>query len=92
MAFGSMISGVTNIRSSVKRIDEIIRVLAKYGLADWVGDRTPGFVQRRFITREGVAVRDLPVEVRVRMALTELGTTFIKLGQMMSTRAGHGRT
>ena len=82
-----MISGVTNIRSSVKRIDEIIRVLAKYGLADWVSESTPGFVRRRFVTREGVAVRDLPVEVRVRMALTELGTTFIKLGQMMSTRA-----
>jgi ubiquinone biosynthesis protein len=32
-------------------------------------------------------VRDLPFEVRVRLALTELGTTFIKLGQMMSTRA-----
>lgn len=82
-----MISGVTNIRSNVKRIDEIVRILARYGLADWVGDSTPDFIQRRFLTPEGGAVRDLPVEVRIRLALTELGTTFIKLGQMISTRA-----
>ena len=63
------------------------RILAKYGLADLVGEKTPGFIQRRFVSAEGIAVRDYPFEVRVRLALTELGTTFIKLGQMMSTRA-----
>ena len=82
-----MISGVSNFRGNVRRVDEIVRVLAKYGLADWVGDRTPGFIRRRFVTSDGVAVSDFPVEVRIRLALTELGTTFIKLGQMMSTRA-----
>ncbi|HQY92061.1 AarF/ABC1/UbiB kinase family protein [Caldilinea sp.] len=82
-----MISGVSNFRGNVRRVDEIIRVLAKYGLADWVGDNTPGFIRRRFVTGEGVAVSDYPIEVRIRLALTELGTTFIKLGQMMSTRA-----
>ncbi|MBE2239068.1 MAG: AarF/ABC1/UbiB kinase family protein [Caldilineaceae bacterium] len=82
-----MISGVSNFRGNVRRVDEIIRVLAKYGLADWVGDSTPGFIRRRFVTGEGVAVSDYPIEVRIRLALTELGTTFIKLGQMMSTRA-----
>lgn len=82
-----MISGVSNFRGNVRRVDEIVRVLAKYGLADWVGDRSPGFIRRRFVTAEGVAVSDYPVEVRIRLALTELGTTFIKLGQMMSTRA-----
>jgi len=82
-----MISGVSNFRGNVRRVDEIIRVLAKYGLADWVSDSTPGFIRRRFVTAEGTAVGDYPVEVRIRLALTELGTTFIKLGQMMSTRA-----
>ena len=82
-----MISGVSNFRGNVRRVDEIIRVLAKYGLADWVSDSTPGFIRRRFVTAEGAAVSDFPVEVRIRLALTELGTTFIKLGQMMSTRA-----
>jgi ubiquinone biosynthesis protein len=78
---------VPDVKGNVKRVDQIVRVLAKYGLADWVGERTPGFVRRRFVTPDGVAVRDLPFEVRVRLALTELGTTFIKLGQMLSTRA-----
>ncbi len=82
-----MISGVGNLRGNVRRVDEIVRVLAKYGLAEWVGDKTPGFIRRRFYTEDGIAVNDLPVEIRLRMALTELGTTFIKLGQMMSTRA-----
>ena len=40
-----------------------------------------------FVTADGVPVNEIPVEVRIRLALTELGTTFIKLGQMMSTRA-----
>jgi ubiquinone biosynthesis protein len=78
---------VPDIKGNVKRVDQIVRVLAKYGLADWLGERTPGFVRRKFVTPDGLAVRDLPFEVRVRLALTELGTTFIKLGQMMSTRA-----
>jgi ubiquinone biosynthesis protein len=82
-----MISGVSNFRGNVRRVDEILRVLAKYGLAEWVGDKTPGFIRRRFYTEDGRAVADLPVEVRLRMALTELGATFIKLGQVMSTRA-----
>ena len=82
-----MISGISNFRGNVRRVDEIIRVLAKYGLADWVSDSTPGFIRRRFMTAGGIVVSDFTLEVRIRLALTELGTTFIKLGQMMSTRA-----
>ena len=81
-----MISGVTNIRSNVRRVDEIVRVLAKYGLAGWLGGRGPAFVRRRFLTSEGQPVTELLVANRLRLALTELGTTFIKLGQTMSTR------
>lgn len=82
-----MISGISNFRGNVRRVDQIVRILGKYGLANWVGEKTPDFIQRRFTSAEGIAVRDYPFEVRVRMALTELGTTFIKLGQMMSQRA-----
>ncbi|MCB9161512.1 MAG: AarF/ABC1/UbiB kinase family protein [Caldilineaceae bacterium] len=81
-----MIPGISNVKQNVQRFDEIVRVLAKYGLADWLGERGPSFVRRRFVTAEGEHVAGLPVEVRIRMALTELGTTFIKLGQMMSQR------
>ncbi len=82
-----MISGITNFRGNVRRVDQIARILGKYGLSNWVGEKTPEFIQRRFVSPEGIALRDYPFEVRVRMALTELGTTFIKLGQMMSQRA-----
>ncbi|MCB0131792.1 MAG: AarF/ABC1/UbiB kinase family protein [Caldilineaceae bacterium] len=78
---------IPNVKSNVKRFDEIVRVLAKYGLAEWIGDGTPGFIRRRFTNADGTDVAELPFAVRVRAALTELGTTFIKLGQMMSTRA-----
>lgn len=70
-----------------KRFNEIVRTLAKYGLADWVRDWNPEFVKDQFRTEEGSAVADLEPKVRLRRALTELGTTFIKLGQSLSTRA-----
>lgn len=82
-----MISNITYAKTNVKRFNEIIGVLAKYGLAEWFSDGTPGFIRRRFLTPDGERVKELPFNVRVRMALTELGTTFIKLGQMMSTRS-----
>jgi ubiquinone biosynthesis protein len=81
-----MISGITNLRGNVRRVDQIVRILGKYGLGNFIGAKTPEFIQRRFLSSEGIAVRDYPIEVRVRMALTELGTTFIKVGQMMSQR------
>jgi ubiquinone biosynthesis protein len=81
-----MISGITNLRGNVRRVDQIVRILGKYGLGNFIGEKTPDFIQRRFLSSEGIAVRDYPIEVRVRMALTELGTTFIKVGQMMSQR------
>ena len=81
-----MISGITNFRGNVRRVDQIVRILGKYGLGNLIGEKTPDFIQRRFVSSEGIAVRDYPLEVRVRMALTELGTTFIKVGQMMSQR------
>ena len=64
-----MISNITYAKSNVKRSNEIIGVLAKYGLAEWFGDGTPGFVRRRFVTTDGVRVKELPFNVRVRMAL-----------------------
>jgi ubiquinone biosynthesis protein len=34
----------------------------------------------------GESIADLSTPVRIRLALSELGTTFIKFGQMLSTR------
>ena len=81
------VPNVFQLKDNIKRFDEIVRVLAKYGLAEWISEDTPGIIRRRFENSEGVNVADLPFEVRLRLALTELGTTFIKLGQMLSTRS-----
>ncbi len=68
------------------RAGEIIGVLAKYGLADLVKDLNSSWIQDRFKSIDGQSIPDLKIEERVRLAFTELGTTFIKLGQMLSTR------
>lgn len=74
-------------RVELKRFNEIVRTLGKYGLADWLGERRPEFVEKRLTTADGRRIADLSREERIREALTELGTTFIKLGQVLSTRA-----
>jgi len=61
-------------------------VLAKYGLADWVKGLNFSWIQDRIQSIDGQQISNLKIEERVRLAFTELGTTFIKLGQMLSTR------
>ena len=78
---------LTSIDRSATRLSEIISVLAKYGLADWLRRINYEWLQQQFTSSEGQRIADLSQEARIRMALTELGTTFIKLGQMLSTRA-----
>jgi ubiquinone biosynthesis protein len=77
---------LTRLESNAHRVHEIIRVLAKYGLADWVKGLNYPWIQDRIRSFDGQHIPDLKVEERVRLALTELGTTFIKLGQMLSTQ------
>jgi ubiquinone biosynthesis protein len=74
-------------KEDIKRFNEIVGILAKYGYADWVKADTPDFIKDKFVGPEGQDLSKLPSEVRIRLAITELGTTFIKMGQMMSTRA-----
>jgi ubiquinone biosynthesis protein len=80
------LAGLTRLDRNVRRAGDIIGVAAKYGLADWVKDLDVPWVQDRIRSADGQHIPDLKIEVRVRLALTELGTTFIKLGQMLSTR------
>jgi ubiquinone biosynthesis protein len=61
-------------------------VLAKYGLADWIKGLNFPWIQDRIKSVDGQPIAALKHEERVRLAFTELGTTFIKLGQMLSTR------
>ncbi len=74
-------------RPLVERAGHVSRVLARHGLATLVEQSGLG----RFRPRLGRFGRpaDSPVgrAVRLRQALGELGVTFTKLGQMLSTRA-----
>jgi ubiquinone biosynthesis protein len=69
------------------RFHEVVSVAVKYGLAPWLTNVKAEWVQRQLRSNDGQQIGDLSEPVRVRMALTELGTTFIKLGQILSTRA-----
>jgi ubiquinone biosynthesis protein len=75
-----------HLKRNAHRLREIIGVLAKYGLADWVKGLHDTEIQDGIHKVEGRPVPDLKIEERVRLAFTELGTTFIKLGQVLSTR------
>ena len=66
---------------------KIFRVLVKYGLAD-IGERMFRFARKQRMTIDGIPLREpFPSPRRIRIALEELGPSFIKLGQLLSTRA-----
>jgi ubiquinone biosynthesis protein len=80
------IHALARLERNAHRAGEIMSVLAKYGLADWVKDLNHPWIQDRIRSVDGQPIPNLKMEERVRLALTELGTTFIKLGQVLSTR------
>ncbi len=71
---------------NTKRFTEIVSILARYELANWISDTDPTFIKSLFKTSSGVNLSELTPDARIRLALTELGPTFIKLGQILSTR------
>jgi len=77
---------IPQLARNLNRVAEIAGVLAKYGLADWL-DRLDAKALRRWVKNTSVdALAQTSHEARIRLAFTELGTTFVKLGQMLSTR------
>src|SRR5580700_6468148 len=80
------IQSVAKIPGDVARASEVAGVLIKYGLAEWLKG-TGWEPARRFLTSHtGAILTDQPFPVRLRMALTDLGTSFVKLGQVLGTR------
>lgn len=80
---------ITSIPQAVRnagRLQQVISVLAKYGLATWLHRIPLDWLQKHFRTTQGDAIARLSWPDRVREALAELGTTFIKIGQILSTR------
>lgn len=80
------VRSIPHIYRNVKRWTEILTVLSKYGLADWLANSNIDFVKDRLSSKAGESIARLTREARIRLALTELGPTFIKLGQLLSTR------
>ena len=72
-------------RKDISRMNEIARILIKYGFANIV--HKINIVDELHIASKYRKYRGIPEDpnVRVRLALEELGTTFIKLGQTLST-------
>ncbi len=76
---------------SIRRAQEILRVLVAFGFADVVQelnlDRILLKGKRRIgLARPDATVTRLPTAVRLRKVMESLGPTFIKMAQILSTR------
>lgn len=73
--------------SRIMRYAQIADVLSKYGFSIGLETLFPGRVRFRLPTPKGRKTQDTStVYERIRLALEELGPTFVKFGQIMSTR------
>src|SRR5215470_15311761 len=85
-----MVSGVLSTARELPRLREISMVFVRHGLGD-LGRRAgiatllelAGLVLH---SRAPTEIAHLEVQQRARLAFEQLGPTFVKLGQMLSTR------
>jgi ubiquinone biosynthesis protein len=80
------ITSIPRYYRNLNRWREIITILRRYGLADWLSRLRLDLIRDWIKDDHGVPLASYSREARVRMALTELGPTFIKLGQVLSLR------
>ncbi len=73
------------------RLAEVLQILVKHGFADVINrlgitGSLPSRIARRWMGGEEPDSAPDTIGARTRAALTELGPTFVKLGQVLSTR------
>jgi len=74
---------------NIKRLQQIITILIKYGFDYFVKQLNLAnliFKGSKILKLKTPKMAELSLPIRVRLALEELGPTFIKLGQILSTR------
>jgi ubiquinone biosynthesis protein len=70
----------------LRRLSEIGAIIAKYGLAPYLPKILASMFKIENIDQIERSIKDLSIEERFRLAFEEMGTTFIKLGQLLSLR------
>lgn len=80
------ISSIPQLYRNLRRWQDILAVLRRYGLADWLSQLKFDFIRDWIKDEQGVPLASYSREKRIRLALTDLGPTFIKLGQVLSLR------
>ena len=80
------VTSLAQYQKDGKRLAAIVGVLVRYGLADRLQKIEPDFLKRLLGHEDVDQLAKLPLGERVRKACEELGPTFIKIGQILSTR------
>ncbi|MEM6692564.1 MAG: AarF/UbiB family protein [Planctomycetota bacterium] len=79
------ITAIPQLYRNLKRWRGILAILNRYGLADWLTATHLPF-RDRFKGPDGEPLSDHTRAERLRLAITELGPTFVKVGQTLAGR------
>ena len=71
---------------NVQRLRQILGVFGKYGFVDVVDRMNLGKFLPSRLAAFAETQADIPAPVRLRLSFEELGPTFVKFGQLLSTR------
>jgi ubiquinone biosynthesis protein len=81
------LASIPQLARNANRVRQVATILYRYGMADWLSRLGLRFTFGLFRGSGGQRLAAVSHETRIRLALTELGTTAIKFGQILSTRA-----